>query len=299
MANSNFLQLTNKVLGPFNEVQLNASTFSSAVGFQAEARNYINQAIFDIYTFEDTQWPFAWQTYNQDTIIGGRNYNKDTSATSLDWMSFKVQRATAICYTLTQVGGIATFTSIANHNFITGDNINIYGASDINYTGDFIVTVVSPTVFTYSVNIIATSPAVGTIVAKSNSIQQRTLKIKDIDSYRDEYYDDDDAARNSDGYGLPVFVIRNPDNNYYLSPTPDRVYTIGYAGYNIPVALSLYSDTCDIPEPFEQVIIDRALHYAYMFRDNLEQAALVDSRYKDNIYKMRRILIQQFTYFRA
>lgn len=299
MTSSNFLALTNKVLGPFNEVQLTSGTFASAVGFQGECKNYINQAIFDIYTFEDTEWPFAWAEYTQNTTTGVRAYTKDTGTTSLDWMSFKIKRATAIAVSVTQTAGVATFTSTTNHNFVTGDNINFYGANQTGYNIDAIITATGSTTFTFSVDSTTVSPATGTVYARSNSIQQKTLKIKDIDSYRDEHYDDDDAAMNTDGYGLPRFVVRKADNNYYLSPVPDRVYTIGYEGFSIPAALSAYTDTCSIPEAFEQVIIDKALHYAYMFRDNLEQAALVDSRYKDNIYKMRRILIPQFDFFRA
>lgn len=295
---SQFLDLTNRVLKAFNEVNLTSSTFASAAGFHAEAKDAVNQAIFDIYTFEDTEWPFAWSSITFDTTIGTRNYSKDTTFTSLDWDSFKIKRPVATMFTLTQTAGVATFTSVANHNLVTGDSVNIYGATPTGYNGDFIVTVTGATTFTFTVDSATTSPASGTITASSNTIAQKTLKFKDIDSYRDELYDDEDAGRNSNGWSRPDIVVRKSDNNLYISPVPDRVYTVYYEGFILPSPLSVYSDTSSIPTPFDQVIIDKALHYAYMFRDNLEQAALANSRYENNVNKMRRILIPQWHFVR-
>lgn len=296
---SDFLTLTNRILKAFNEVNLTSATFASATGFHAECKDAVNQAIFDIYTFQDTEWPFAWDNTTFTTTIGERNYDKDTTFTSLDWDSFKVKRPVATCFTLTQSAGTATFTSVDPHLASTGDNVNIYGATPTDYNGDFNVTVTGANTFTYTINSSATSPATGTIVGSSNSVSSQKLRFKDLDSYRDENYDDEDAGRNSNGWTKPFYAIRKSDNNIIISPTPDKTYKIYYEGFILPSPLSNYSDTSDIPLPFDQVIIDKALHYAYMFRDNLEQAALANTRYEDNIHKMRRILIPQYEYFRS
>lgn len=277
---------------------LTQGTFASAVGFHADVKNAVNQAIFDIYTFEDTEWPFAWSSTTFNTSVGTRAYSKDTTFTSLDWDSFKLQRGQATCYTLTQTSGVATFTSSSPHYFQTNDVITISGANEDGYNIQATITVTGPTTFTYSVASGTTSPATGTIVAKSNSVTQKTLRLKDINSYRREGYEDIDANRDTNGYEIPYFVVRKSDNNILLSPTPDRVYTVYYEGFVLPDALSSYSDTSAIPTPFDQVIIDKALHYAYMFRDNMEQAALAQGRYENNVYKMRRILIPANEYFR-
>ncbi len=60
--------------------------------------------------------------------------------------------------------------------------------------------------------------------------------------------------------------------------------------------MTLYSDVSLIPTPFDQVIINKALHYAYMFRDNLEEAQLAEQRFEKSIQNMRRILIPQQTF---
>jgi hypothetical protein len=295
---SDYLTLTNRVLRAFNEVNLTSSNFASATGFHAEVKDAINQAIIDIYTFEDTEWPFAWDNTTFDTTVGQTTYAKDTDFISVDWQSFKIKRGYADCFTLTQTGGTATFTSVAAHNFITGDRITISGANETDYNGTFTVTVTGSTLFTFDVSSSAAASATGTIIAKSDTVTQRTLRFKDINSYRDEKYDDDDAGRNSTGYAKPIYAVRKSDNNVILTPAPDRVYTIYYEGFVAPTALSAYNDTSAVPTMFDQVIVDKALHYCYMFRDNLEQATLAHTRYEDNVRKMRRILIPVDEYFR-
>lgn len=294
-----FLNLTNRVLRAFNEVVLTSSNFSSATGFHAEAKDAVNQAILDIYTFEDTEWPFAWSNTTFNTVEGTIAYSKDSTFHALDWDSFRINRGSATASTLTQSSGTATFTASAAHNFETDDSITISGATPTGYNLTVNITVTSTTAFTYSVDSSIAASATGTITAKSNSVPQQHLIFKDIDSYREEDYSDNDANQNSTDYSVPEFVIRKSDNNILLSPTPDRVYTIYYEGFLLPSALSAYTDTSNIPTAFDQVIIDKALHYAYMFRDNLEQAALVHSRYEDNVRKMRRILIPQWVFVRA
>ena len=52
-----YLQLTNELLRELNEVVLTSSTFSSAVGIQAHAKDCINRSYLDIVN-EEPQWPF-------------------------------------------------------------------------------------------------------------------------------------------------------------------------------------------------------------------------------------------------
>lgn len=114
-------------------------------------------------------------------------------------------------------------------------------------------------------------------------------------TYLANYWQRDAEVRdNAGGYSKPTQVVRRPDNNIILTPVPDLVYTITYEYYKLPVALENPTDISSIPEEFSQVIIDKALHYAYMFRDNIEEASVAQDRYEKNVYKMRRILIPPF-----
>lgn len=293
---TNFLGLTNRILKAFNEVPLDSSTFAAATGFHAEAQDAINQAIFDTYTYEDTEWPFLWSNTTINTVIGQTDYTRVDTYTKLNWDSFRINRGRFTASSLTQSAGTATFTATAAHNAITGDIITILGATPSGYNLTASITVTGATTFTYPVDSTLTSPATGTITAISCSVLQSKLQLKAWDQYTSQLYWDADQNTDPTGYGKPLYIVRKPDNNLYFGMPPDRVYTMYYEGFTLPSALALYNDTSLVPTPFEQVVVDKALHYCYMFRDNIDEASLVEKRYEDNITKMRRILIPQETY---
>lgn len=296
MAQSTFLQLTNNALTPFNEVELTSSTFSSTIGFHTEAKTAINKAIFDVYTYEDTEWPFLWATTTINTVVGQTDYTRVDNFTKLNWDSFRINRAVYTASSLTQSSGTATFMSVSPHNALTGDVVVINGATPDGYNTTATITVTGANTFTFPIDSTLSSPATGTITAYSATILQSKLQLKDWDQYIGMKYWDTDQNTNPSGYSLPLYLVRKPDNNLYVGPPANRVYTIYYEGFQLPSALSAYSDTCLVPEPFEQVILDKALHYLYMFRDNADEAIIAQKRYEDNIVKMRRILIPQATY---
>lgn len=304
MAISNFLQLTNRVLKALNEVPLTSSTFSTASGFYVEAQDAINQAIFDVYTYEDTEWPFLWTSTTLNTVIGQTDYVRSDGYTALNWDSFSINRITPQISSLTcnTTTGLATATCSSAHNLITGDIISIWNCSDTGYNVNAAVTVTDSTHFTFTCSA-TTTPAVAnsgfSILCNCENVLSTKLQLKGWDQYLggNQKYRDEDKNTDPSGYGLPQYVVRKLDDNIYIGgPPSNRVYTIYYEGFTIPNSLSAYTDAPVIPQPFEQVIIDKALHYAYMFRDNLQQAQLAQQRYEANIVKMRRILIPQETY---
>jgi subtilisin-like proprotein convertase family protein len=65
---------------------------------------------------------------------------------------------------VTTVNTTATVTTASAHGYVTGDVVTITGATQAAYNGSFIVTVISPTRFTYSIPAAAPAPtATGTI----------------------------------------------------------------------------------------------------------------------------------------
>ena len=110
MTGSTFLSLVNKVLRHFNEVELTSSNFSSATGFQAVAKDYVNDTIREIQQTE-YEWPFNW--YQAEQILTGsvKEYDLYPTGTNLtivdsfgtaigtdivpesvDWESFRLKR---------------------------------------------------------------------------------------------------------------------------------------------------------------------------------------------------------------
>lgn len=218
-----FLYLTNRVLKAFNEVKLDSMTFDTADGFYEEAKDDVNQAIFDIYMEEDTFWPWAWRTDVITTVVGTQVYSLSTSAISVDWDSFILNRD---------------------------------DSQDV--TADYL-------------------PSLEYKVWLSTGKRQHDMNINI-----------------PDGFSKPRQIVRRPDNSVFITTVPDKIYTIGYEYYTVPEPLVNYDDETVIPAPFVQLIIDKALYYAYMFRDNVEQAQLAQDRYERNVNRVRRISIPQF-----
>lgn len=298
-----YLGLVNRALEDFNEVPLTSLTFSSATGFQGAVKDYVNDALTDIYNFEDIDWPFLWSQQTFQTVIGTGEYIVPSTIQYINWNSFEIKRTTIPVTSLTESGGVATCTVASGHTLInsvngvsTVDLVIVQGVTnDTGYNGSFTPTIVSPTVFTYTTS--ATTPAaVGTITIIPSPNNQ-FLGLKDYGEYIRNWRDVDvnGSLQTNTSYSPPRFVSRRPDNNIIVSPLPDRIYTVQYDGFLNPNAFYLTNPT-DIPilpDSFRQVIIDRINVYCLAFRDNDMQLVRNDKRFEDSCNRMRRILIPQ------
>lgn len=320
----NFLSLTNRVLKAFNEVQLTSTTFSGAQGFYAEAQDSVNQAILDIYTEEDTKWPFAWLNTTFTTNIGQQAYTLPNTYFSIDWDSFYITKPQIIVTAITLVGGIVNVTTSIPHQMFVGDaatlfNINDNGTDNNTFyngnlggtpnniaggapTGWTVTAILSPMQFQFTVGGTAPIPSLGSNPYVTPPYQAQIIDLIDYNTYKEWQLANDINGQVPlavpSSYNQPASVVRLWDNSIILTPVPDRMYSMVYGGYTLPTPLALYSDIPIIPPAFEQVIVDKALYYAYMFRDNAEEAAIAGDRYTKNVNKMRRILIPQTEYMR-
>jgi hypothetical protein len=291
MAADNYLGLVNRVLKPLNEVVLTSSNFLTAEGVYADARDAVNQGLFDVYTYKNVLWPFLFSETTFQTTEGTIAYSKPASVTKVDWSSFVVKRPSLSVSSLTRSSFTVTVTTFTAHNFVTGDYVEILGATPTDYNLDNVaITVTDSTTFTFTVDDdTLTSPATGTITVKSNTLTRRPLTYVDKDEYIKSY---SSAVENAtqDSYRKPEFVSRKPSNDFIIFYPPDRVYDISYSAYSVPSKLSAYNDSHSVPEQYEQAAIDKALHYMYMFRDNMEQAAIAAKRAEDRLEAMVRVL---------
>jgi hypothetical protein len=83
----NYLELTNNVAKRLNEVPLTSINFDSAVGFQADIKSYINQAINRI-NFDEFEWPFNHVTVNLVLTPEQVKYPYPTDAKTIAFDSF-------------------------------------------------------------------------------------------------------------------------------------------------------------------------------------------------------------------
>lgn len=130
-------------------------------------------------------------------------------------------------------------------------------------------------------------------VAQGRQLAQLTYS-EYLDTYVDQEYETD-VTRG----GVPRNVVRTPDQEYIIVPMPNAAYEIDYEYYATPVDLELYDDVPTISEQFRHVIVDGAMYYAYMFRDNIEMANLSQSKFENGIKNMRTILVNENVYFRS
>lgn len=99
---------------------------------------------------------------------------------------------------------------------------------------------------------------------------------------------------NNTGIRIPEAVFQRPNMEWGVTPYPDRAYTISFVYYGFPSEISAYDDVPNIPSRFDRVVVDGALYYSYMFRDNLEQAQAVKGLFDRGIKEMRTILINKY-----
>jgi hypothetical protein len=80
---------------------------------------------------------------------------------------FTAQALIANATTITKAGAVATVTMPSAHGLLTGRLVNISGASDPLYNGDFAIAVSSSTVFTYTMAATPAANASGTLAIKA------------------------------------------------------------------------------------------------------------------------------------
>jgi hypothetical protein len=294
-----FRGLVNRICKAFNEVELTSSQFidSTTLGVYSEYKDAVNRAIFDICMAKLYDWPFLYSSQTFNTASGTNEYSVDSSVMSADWTSFTISRTALSVTSITRSGTTATVTTSASHNFESNDRVYISGATPAGYNGNVSITVTGATTFTYTVDSTLTTPATGTIVVYPPYEQQKLTFIS-WEKYQ-EYDQINDRNSLPTEYSVPSRVTRKPNNStLVLSPIPNRVYRINYDSFTFPTPLEDPDDVPVIPSQFEQVIIDRALHYAYMFRDNFEQAQIAEDRAKKGIENMHRILVPMNKFMR-
>jgi hypothetical protein len=75
---------------------------------------------------------------------------------------------------ITRAVNTATVTTTTNHGYTTGDKVNIRGAVQTDYNGDYTITVTGLDTFTYTVANSPATPATGTIIANKGPLVYAT-----------------------------------------------------------------------------------------------------------------------------
>lgn len=147
---------------------------------------------------------------------------------------------------ITRASTTATVTATA-HGFTTGDQVNIRGAAETDYNGDFIVTVTDANTFTYTVSGSPATPATGTIIA-NNGPEVR-------DSYEGGLY------------AAGVFASQNYDNaNEYIVLAGSDTATLYRQGQS-PVLKTYPTSPAEKIEGTDTISVVQAFDRLYILRE--------------------------------
>lgn len=124
------------------------------------------------------------------------------------------------------------------------------------------------------------------------------LKIISYEEYLERYVDLEYSTSNNNRQ-VPRFVFRTPDQEFGLVNPPDKAYELVYEYYKLPIDLINDVDVPSIPEQFRYVITDGAMHFAYLFRGEAQEAGIAQQRFEQSIKHMRSIYINRFDYIRS
>jgi hypothetical protein len=147
---------------------------------------------------------------------------------------------------ITRASTTATVTATA-HGFTTGDQVNMRGADQSDYNGDFVVTVTGADTFTYTVSGSPATPATGTIIA-NNGPEVR-------DSYEGGLY------------AAGVFASQNYDNaNEYIVLAGAASATLWRDGAS-PVTKTYPVSPSETCEGTDTVSVVQAFDRLYILRE--------------------------------
>lgn len=126
--------------------------------------------------------------------------------------------------------------------------------------------------------------------------ETRKLVQLDYEEFLERYAD---SEHNTNSTSLPRAVFRTPNMEFGFYPTPDKAYILLYEYYRLPVDLALPTDVPSVPEQFRHVIVDGAMHHAYLFRSNMDAAMVAKGQFDAGIKQMRTIYINREEYVRS
>jgi len=136
-------------------------------------------------------------------------------------------------------------------------------------------------------------------IKENTTLGNATTRLTEIayEDYLDRYVEQE--YNTSSGQGVPTQVAQAPDLKFVLTPEPDKAYELVFEYYNFPTDLSASTDAPTIPERFQHVIVDGAMHYGYLFRGNTQDAMVMKEKFDEGIKHMRSQLINRTPYVRS
>lgn len=123
-------------------------------------------------------------------------------------------------------------------------------------------------------------------------VSAKPLRVIDYPEYLAHYRATDDN-NGSDGYAPPDLIFQTQDLYFGVTPIPDDAYEIEYKYWAVPSDLDAHDDVCIVPDRFKNVVLDGAMVYMMLYRSNEQSASMHETKFKDGIKSMRRVLLDE------
>lgn len=125
----------------------------------------------------------------------------------------------------------------------------------------------------------------------------KRIKIITYEEYLDKHVDAE--YNTTDNRAMPDFVFRTPNQEFGFVKNPDKAYEYAYEYYRLPVDLINTTDVPTVPEQFRYIIVNGAMHFAYMFRGETQESQVTQARFMDEIKSMRSLYVNRYDYLRS
>lgn len=124
--------------------------------------------------------------------------------------------------------------------------------------------------------------------------ETQLLKQVDYEMFMRNFIDDEYNTTNTGIRNLPKFVAQSPSDEYIVMKSPDQDYDLEYEYFMLPVDLELYTDVPSLPPQFRHIIVDGAMYYVYLFRNDKDAANMQMQKFEEQINDMRKNYINRW-----
>jgi len=142
--------------------------------------------------------------------------------------------------------------------------------------------------------------AFDSFVIKGNdalNVESQKLIVLDYEEYLEKYSDHE--FRPTEYLDLPAYVVKRRDRSFTVTPPPDKAYVLRYEYYRLTSDLVDWDDETTIPDFMRWIILEGAMHQAYMFRGDLESAAMSDNMFRQGVKDLRVLSTNRYEYVRS